>query len=115
MIKANGWVRNCEIDATSLLCGLRINVWLECPGMGHTLTVFDTEDSTGIVNLLLRNNHFQLLHEIPMFHQATSDIYAQPEYDSGTNNPKDLPPAFHDHTCGLQHGFNLSRLLIAQI
>ena len=91
--------------------GLRINVWLECPGVGHTLTVFGTEDSTEIVNLLLRNNHFQLLHEMTMFHQATSDKYVQPEYDSGTTNSKDLPPAFHDHTYGLQHGFNQSKTL----
>ena len=38
-------------------------------------------------------------------------LYVQPEYDSGTNNPKDLPPAFHDHTYGLQHGFNQSKTL----
>lgn len=42
---------------------------------------------------------------------ATSLLYAQPEYDSGTNNSKDLPPAFHDHTYCLQHGFNQSKTL----
>ena len=63
MIKLNGWASSSEIEATALIFNCRINVWLQCAAGNYILTSFG-EPSPQNINLLLSNNHFQLLHQV---------------------------------------------------
>ena len=83
LLKHNGWATNCEIEATSLIYGLRINVWLHCPGRDHMLTTFGDQNSLEQITLLIRNNHFQLLHRI--------DVQSTPDCSSSVPSHENLP------------------------
>ena len=91
MLKLNGWAANCETEATSFIYGLRINVWLECPGNDYIRTTFGIQNSTDEINLLIRNNHFQLLHEIPINGQSTSNF-------GKSDPPNENFSVLNDHT-----------------
>ena len=72
-VKHNGWTTNCEIKATSMIYGLCINVWLHRDNAYPILTTFGSQSCCHVINLLLRNNHFLLLHPLPYFLFKDSD------------------------------------------
>lgn len=67
MLKLNAWATNCEIEVPAMILNCKINVWLKGTNSSYTLASFGPQNSQNI-NLLLDNNHFQILHEVP--HQS---------------------------------------------
>ena len=65
MLQVNGWATSCETEITAMIWGYKITVWLKGKNSSYLLSTFRPQNSENIINLLLENNHFKLMHKLP--------------------------------------------------
>lgn len=73
MVFGNGWATASEIEATAVLFGCNINIWLK-RSLDFSLTSFNSENTNNLphFNILLCNSHFSPLKIVSLAYPPQS-------------------------------------------
>ena len=110
MLKCNGWATSCEIELAAKTLGWKINVWLKGTDGTFVLTSFTPQMPHNTITLLLENNHFQILHEIPGYlspapvvndlkYTNNNGTFINNEERHGNRNSSENISQHHDRRC----------------